>query len=83
MKQTYVPEIRKYVKNIDEIYSPPLVKAALKKWLPKAKDILTETQSTIERLPSFECVQKDIQRSQTKEDIDKFFSQLFRSIERN
>ena len=81
LKQIAVPEIKKSIKGIDQIQETPLLNIVLKKWLPQAKNILTEKQLTIEGLPTFEWCTKDVRRSQAKEDIDNFFSELFGSID--
>jgi hypothetical protein len=81
MKQKGLPEIKKYVKYIDQIEEIPLVNVMSKKWLPQAKNLLNETQSAIERLPSFEWCTKDKQRAQAQENINNFFSEIFGSID--
>lgn len=81
MKQKGLPEIKKYVKQIDQIEETPLANVVLKKWLSQAKNVLTETQSAIEGLPAFEWCTKDEQRSKAQENINNFFSEIFGSID--
>ncbi len=80
VKEKGLPKIEKSIKEINEIQETPLVNVMLKKWLFKAKNLLTESKATIESLPSFEWCTRDKQRSLAQDNINNFFSEIFASI---
>jgi hypothetical protein len=80
MKES-ISEIDRGIKEL-EIIETSLFGVVARKWLPKAKDTLVKSRSTIDSLPSFEWCTKDKQRVQTQSNVTAFFDEQFTEIEK-